>query len=141
MDILLLEKHETLILRRLCALLDAEHVYRELSTILEKETDLDFARVMIEVYIPLLENIHNKRNESFTNENVSSCLLTGSTVVFVQALNLILFTASELEELRALLKQSLSNLEGQDFFVALYSSWCHSPLATISLCLLAQASI
>lgn len=103
MDLLLLEKRGTLILRRLCALLDAEHVYRELSTILEKETDLDFARVMIE------------------------------------ALNLILFTASELEELRALLKQSLSNLEGQDFFVALYSSWCHSPLATISLCLLAQA--
>lgn len=103
MDLLLLEKRGTLILRRLCALLDAEHVYRELSTILEKESDLDFARVMIE------------------------------------ALNLILFTASELEELRALLKQSLSNLEGQDFFVALYSSWCHSPLATISLCLLAQA--
>lgn len=103
MDRLLLEKRGTLILRRLCALLDAEHVYRELSTILEKETDLDFARVMIE------------------------------------ALNLILFTASELEELRALLKQSLSNLGGQDFFVALYSSWCHSPIATISLCLLAQA--
>ncbi|GLJ48313.1 hypothetical protein SUGI_1019740 [Cryptomeria japonica] len=99
----LLEKRGTLILRRLCVLLDAEKVYRELSTILEGEADLDFASVM------------------------------------VQALNLILLTSSELAELRALLKQSLSNKAGEDLFVALYSSWCHSPMATISLCLLAQA--
>eukprot|EP01018_Ginkgo_biloba_P036307 Gb_38749 [translate_table: standard] len=103
LDHSLLEKRGTLILRRLCVLLDAERVYRELSTILEGEADLDFASVM------------------------------------VQALNLILLTSSELAELRALLKQSLSNTAGRDLFVALYTSWCHSPMATISLCLLAQA--
>ncbi|XP_002984143.2 protein VAC14 homolog [Selaginella moellendorffii] len=103
MDNLLLERRGTLALRRLCVLLDAETVYRELATILEGEADLEFATVM------------------------------------VQALNLILLTASELADLRALLKESLTNSQGKDLFVALYSSWCHSPMATVSLCLLAQA--
>ncbi|KAJ9153046.1 hypothetical protein P3X46_026535 [Hevea brasiliensis] len=98
----LLEKRGALIIRRLCVLLDAERVYRELSTILEGEADLDFASIM------------------------------------VQALNLILLTSSELAELRGLLKQSLVNLAGKDLFVSLYASWCHSPMAIISLCLLAQ---
>ncbi|XXG81811.1 hypothetical protein AAC387_Pa09g2376 [Persea americana] len=102
-DHLLLAKRGTLIIRQLCVLLDSERVYRELSSILEGETNLEFASVM------------------------------------VQALNLILLTSSELAELRALLKQSLVNSAGKDLFVSLYSSWCHSPMATISLCLLAQA--
>ncbi|XP_077236032.1 protein VAC14 homolog isoform X2 [Tasmannia lanceolata] len=97
----LLEKRGALIIRRLCVLLDAERVYRELSTILEGEADLDFASIM--------------------------------------ALNLILLTSSELTELRVLLKQSLLTAAGKDLFVSLYASWCHSPMATISLCLLAQA--
>lgn len=101
-DISLLEKRGALIIRRLCVLLDAERVYRELSTILEGEADLDFACIM------------------------------------VQALNLILLTSSELSELRDLLKQSLVNSAGKDLFVSLYASWCHSPMAIISLCLLAQ---
>ncbi|KAG5532062.1 hypothetical protein RHGRI_026619 [Rhododendron griersonianum] len=102
-DTTLLEKRGALIVRRLCVLLDAERVYRELSTILEGECDLDFATIM------------------------------------VQALNLILLTSSELSELRGLLKHSLVNPAGKDLFLSLYSSWCHSPMAIISLCLLAQA--
>jgi hypothetical protein len=38
-----------LIVRRLCVLLGAEKVYREFSTILESEADLDFASVMVQV--------------------------------------------------------------------------------------------
>ncbi|CAK9146249.1 unnamed protein product [Ilex paraguariensis] len=98
----LLEKRGALIVRRLCVLLDAERVYRELSIILEGESDLDFASIM------------------------------------VQALNLILLTSSELAGLRDLLKQSLVNAAGKDLFLSLYPSWCHSPMATISLCFLAQ---
>nr|XP_029117300.1 protein VAC14 homolog isoform X2 [Elaeis guineensis] len=100
---LLLEKRGALIIRRLCVLLDAEHVYREFSASLEGEDDLDFASIM------------------------------------VQALNVILLTSSELSELRALLKKSLVHPAGKDLFISLYSSWCHSSVATISLCLLAQA--
>ncbi|KAK9271914.1 hypothetical protein L1049_002280 [Liquidambar formosana] len=57
----------------------------------------------------------------------------------VQALNLILLTSSELCGLRVLLKQSLVNDAGKDLFVSLYGTWCHSPVAAISLCLLSQA--
>ncbi|KAF2598486.1 hypothetical protein F2Q68_00011151, partial [Brassica cretica] len=99
----LLERRGALIVRRLCVLLDAERVYRELSTILEGEDNLDFASTM------------------------------------VQALNLILLTSPELAKLRDLLKGSLVSREGKELFVALYASWCHSPMAIISLCLLAQA--
>lgn len=58
-----------------------------------------------------------------------------------QALNLILITSTELFDLRALLKQSLVNAAGKDLYISLYSSWCHSPVATLSLCLLAQVGI
>jgi hypothetical protein len=37
------------VLRRLCVLLDAERVYRELGSILEGEADLEFASLMIQV--------------------------------------------------------------------------------------------
>uniref|UniRef100_A0A3Q7FZA7 EF-hand domain-containing protein n=2 Tax=Solanum lycopersicum TaxID=4081 RepID=A0A3Q7FZA7_SOLLC len=99
----LLEKRGALIIRRLCVLLNAERVYRELSTILEGESDLDFASVM------------------------------------VQALNLILLTSPELSDLREDLKQSLIKDSGRDLLLSLYASWCHSPMAMISLCLLAQS--
>lgn len=39
-----------MIIRRLCVLLDAERVYRELSMILEGEADLDFASIMVQVW-------------------------------------------------------------------------------------------
>ncbi|XP_072991145.1 protein VAC14 homolog isoform X1 [Typha latifolia] len=58
--------------------------------------------------------------------------------IMVQALNLILLTSSELAELRAVLKKGLTSSSGKDLFLSLYSSWCHSSMATISLCLLAQ---
>ncbi|KOM45978.1 hypothetical protein LR48_Vigan06g128400 [Vigna angularis] len=102
LDNSLLEKRGALIIRRLCVLLNAERVYRELSAILEGESDLEFASIM------------------------------------VQALNLILLTSSELSEIRDLLKQSLVTPSGKDLYDALYASWCHSPMAIISLCFLAQ---
>ncbi|CAN1154546.1 Protein VAC14 homolog, partial [Linum perenne] len=46
-DISLLEKRGALTIQRLCVLLDAEKVYRELSKILEGEADLDFASMMV----------------------------------------------------------------------------------------------
>ncbi|EJD53971.1 ARM repeat-containing protein [Auricularia subglabra TFB-10046 SS5] len=55
--------------------------------------------------------------------------------VIVQRLNLILITAPELADCRKRLKSA----EGQAFFIALYRSWCHNPVAVFALCLLAQA--
>jgi vacuole morphology and inheritance protein 14 len=55
----------------------------------------------------------------------------------IQSLNLILLTATELHELRSDLK-NLSSDNSQDLFTCLYKSWCHSPTAVFSLCLLSQ---
>ncbi|CAI2177374.1 8966_t:CDS:10 [Funneliformis geosporum] len=56
----------------------------------------------------------------------------------VQNLNSILITSPDLSDLRKRLK-SLETKDGQMLFTALYKSWCHNPVATFSLCLLAQA--
>ncbi|XP_014678213.1 PREDICTED: protein VAC14 homolog [Priapulus caudatus] len=55
----------------------------------------------------------------------------------VQTLNSILLTSKELFELR----NGLKNLKTESccsLFVCLYQSWCHNPVATVSLCFLTQ---
>ncbi|GES94101.1 ARM repeat-containing protein [Rhizophagus clarus] len=56
----------------------------------------------------------------------------------VQNLNSILITTPELSDLRKRLK-NLETKDEQMLFTALYKSWCHNPVSTFSLCLLAQA--
>uniref|UniRef100_UPI00358FE29E protein VAC14 homolog isoform X2 n=1 Tax=Myxine glutinosa TaxID=7769 RepID=UPI00358FE29E len=55
----------------------------------------------------------------------------------VLSLNAILLTASELFELRSQLNR-LHTPESRALFLCLYGSWCHSPVAALSLCLLAR---
>ncbi|XP_021340056.1 protein VAC14 homolog [Mizuhopecten yessoensis] len=55
----------------------------------------------------------------------------------VQSLNTILLTSTELFDIRNQLK-SLSTQESCVLFCCLYQSWCHSPVATVSLCYLSQ---
>ncbi|XP_063801930.1 protein VAC14 homolog isoform X2 [Pseudophryne corroboree] len=55
----------------------------------------------------------------------------------VQNLNSILLTSSELFQLRSQLKD-LQTPESCNLFCCLYRSWCHSPVATVSLCFLSQ---
>ncbi|XP_072013786.1 protein VAC14 homolog isoform X2 [Amphiura filiformis] len=55
----------------------------------------------------------------------------------VQTLNSILLTATELFELRNSLKD-LKTEGSCSLFCWLYKSWCHSPVATVSLCFLTQ---
>lgn len=62
--------------------------------------------------------------------------------LMVQTLNLILLTAPELTSLRRVLKDSFQpagNPADKQVFFALFRSWSHNPVATFSLCLLAQA--
>lgn len=62
--------------------------------------------------------------------------------MMVQTLNLILLTAPELLPLRKALKGSFVDgaaAVDQQTFAALFSCWTHNPVATFSLCLLAQA--
>eukprot|EP00037_Helgoeca_nana_P019458 m.190038 g.190038 ORF g.190038 m.190038 type:complete len:727 (-) comp24873_c0_seq1:1284-3464(-) len=57
--------------------------------------------------------------------------------LMTQMLNLILLTAPELFVLRQQLK-SMKTEESQSFFRVLFTAWCHSPVSTYALCLLAQ---
>ncbi|XP_072519895.1 protein VAC14 homolog isoform X1 [Salminus brasiliensis] len=55
----------------------------------------------------------------------------------VQTLNTILLTSAELFQLRNQLKD-LRAPESCALFCCLYRSWCHNPVATVSLCFLTQ---
>ncbi|XP_072299264.1 protein VAC14 homolog [Eucyclogobius newberryi] len=55
----------------------------------------------------------------------------------VQTLNTILLTSAELFQLRNQLKD-LRTPENCALFCCLYRSWCHNPVATVSLCFLTQ---
>lgn len=72
---------------------------------------------------------------------LSACEDLEFVSLMVQTLNLILMTATELFELRASIKQSLfteDKSEGTQLFITLYNCWCHNPVSTFTLCLLAQ---
>lgn len=58
--------------------------------------------------------------------------------IMITNLNMILITSPELNDFRKRLK-NLETRDGQNLFVSLYRSWCHNAVATLSLCLLAQA--
>ncbi|PWN35625.1 ARM repeat-containing protein, partial [Meira miltonrushii] len=58
--------------------------------------------------------------------------------IMITNLNMILITSPELSDFRKRLK-NLETRDGQNLFVSLYRSWCHNAVATLSLCLLAQA--
>ncbi|TYZ63566.1 hypothetical protein PybrP1_013160, partial [[Pythium] brassicae (nom. inval.)] len=109
----LLETRGSMIVRKLCELLDSTSIYMIFAKVLgagasglETQMDGEFASVM------------------------------------VQTLNLILLTANELEKLREILRRSFqpsATEEDVQVFTALFQSWCHNPIAAFSLCLLAQS--
>jgi len=105
----LLETRGSLIVRKFCVLLNAKSVYIRMAGLL------------------------SKGNTTFSLEFIST---------MVQTLNLVLLTAPELYELRSLLKISFSaeaSEEDRSVFVSLFECWCHNPVSTFSLCLMAQA--
>lgn len=113
----LLETRGNLIIRQLCVSLSPDRIYKTLADCIEKEEDMEFASIMV-------QNLNNN-----------------------------LITAPQLADLRKRLRNletkvcdqknstSKSNKiqEGQNFFTALFKSWCYNAVATFSLCLLAQA--
>ncbi|OQR94721.1 VAC14 family protein [Thraustotheca clavata] len=104
-DSRLLEKRGSMIIRKLCTLLEGKGIYMVLATVLSAHEDLDFVSLM------------------------------------VHTLNLILLTAAELEHLRSILRRSFNEDASQediDVFTTLFKTWCHNPVSTFSLCLLAH---
>lgn len=113
-DRALLETRGSLIVRKFCVLLNAKSVYICMAGLLLSTKDTN--------------------STTFSLEFIST---------MVQTLNLILLTAPELHELRSILKISFSPSEASEedrsVFVSLFNTWCHNPVATFSLCLMAQA--
>ena len=112
----LLETRGSLIIRKLCVLLNAKSVYIRIAVSLSSHG----------------ETVDGEPPDLSTLSFVST---------MVQVLNLILLTASELHELRTTLANTFTkgSEEGRKVFVTLFHCWCHNPVATLSLCLLAQA--
>ena len=97
-----LENRGTLIIKQLCALLNAEYIYRTLAEILSRDSE----------------------NVKFTS-------------IMVRKLNNIMFTSSELFELRVTLR-NIQSPKSATLFECLYLCWAHCPVSTIALCLLAN---
>ena len=137
----LLETRGSIIVRRLCVLLNAKSVYLIMADIISSY------------------DVSPDSGDSFTLEFVAT---------MVQTLNLILLTASELNNLRQLLEESFTGdvsdvasisstgsrgspsrrtgkyvyhakNEGARVFAALFHCWSNNPVSTFSLCLLARA--
>lgn len=111
----LLETRGPLIIRKLCVLLNAKTVY------------LRMARALVNYEIDQkAEDFHEKIQFIGT---------------MVQTLNLILLTAAELHDLRNILSNSFEDHDDRqiEVFTTLFECWCHNPVSTYSLCLLAKA--
>ena len=144
-DRILLENRGSLVVRKLCVLLDSESVYILIAQVLSASCDASEEGAVSESVEkgPSKDQVASVDRISFSVEFVST---------MVQTLNLILLTANELHGLRFLL--SNAGRESGDYtsagrrtktddparvFETLFRCWCHSPVATFSLCLLARA--
>eukprot|EP00494_Astrolonche_serrata_P024372 UN24630 len=80
------------------------------------------------IYRALAQEVANEKDMRFAS-------------LMVQTLNIILLTSPELFELREDIKKSLhsNSKDEQDLFTTLFKTWCFDPIATLSLCLTAQA--
>jgi vacuole morphology and inheritance protein 14 len=108
--------------------------FRDKRTLLEKRGGLSIRNLCLRlscdsIFSALARDVEQQPDARFAS-------------LMVQSLDLILLTAPELAELRALLKGALSPTatpEAREIFTTVYRAWCRNPVSTFSLCLLAQA--
>lgn len=141
-DRALLENRGSLVVRKFCVLLDAESVYTLMAEVLSSSCQLSPEEKRFNVVTDDDSANGPSADEGKAEEPVVFSLEFVSTMV--QTLNLILLTASELHGLRVLLAKAFDqsttvDRKVDDLFDTLFKCWCHSPVATFSLCLLARA--
>mmetsp|Transcript_23242 Transcript_23242/g.80582 ORF Transcript_23242/g.80582 Transcript_23242/m.80582 type:complete len:474 (+) Transcript_23242:787-2208(+) len=113
----LLETRGSLIIRRLCALLDARAIFVSLAGIVSSD---------VLVSTDVSTSVEEAEFRS----------------IMVQTLSLILLTARELDELRVVLVGAVdfdADEDARGVFVNLFNCWAHNPVATLALCLVSQA--
>jgi vacuole morphology and inheritance protein 14 len=154
-DRVLLENRGSLVVRKFCVLLDAESVYMLMSQVLSSSCEGISPKEGI-----FAENIGNDPSCDHGEKGDTPVIFSMEFVsTMVQTLNLILLTANELHGLRVLLANAFEAkdreyndiaikppieenggaMKSVQIFETLFRCWCHSPLATFSLCLLARA--
>jgi vacuole morphology and inheritance protein 14 len=154
-DRVLLENRGSLVVRKFCVLLDAESVYMLMSQVLSSSCEAISSKDGISA-----ENV-GKDPLSDDGEQGDMPVIFPLEFVstMVQTLNLILLSANELHSLRVLLanafeardreyndiaikppiEENSGAMKSVQVFETLFRCWCHSPVATFSLCLLARA--
>lgn len=115
----LLETRGNLIIRQLCINLSPERIYRTLADCLEKEEDVEFASIMVQIL----------------NNNLITAPELAELRKRLRNLETKVSPAYPAKERHLTYRLQ----DGQTFFVALFRSWCYNGVATFSLCLLAQA--
>jgi len=161
-DRMLLENRGSLVVRKFCVLLDAESVYMLMADVLSSSCDIPPGTVPPKEDAFVSEGVEKGPSTSESDEEEVSIKFSIEFVsTMVQTLNLILLTANELHGLRVLLANALELKDWTDYhrditltnpgdehcgtrssvqvFESLFRCWCHSPVATFSLCLLARA--
>jgi len=132
----LLETRGSLIIRKLCVLLNAENVYICMADSLSSYESTLYPTSSEQ------SSQHSTQNSTYGDFSLE---FIGT---MVQTLNLILLTAAELHGLRSILSKSFKDNSSStddedskkpDVFYSLFHCWCHSPASTFAFCLLAQA--
>jgi len=157
-DRMLLENRGSLVVRKLCVLLDAESVYMLMAEVLSSSCEVSSSSSRDEGFVS--EDVEKGPNAESEKEYDSPPIKFSMEFVstMVQTLSLILLTASELHGLRVLLANAFELKEERDYsketspgdehlgtrnsakvFESLFLCWSHSPVSTFSLCLLARA--
>ena len=158
-DRMLLENRGSLVVRKFCVLLDAESVYMLMAQVLSYSCESLPGSITPKEGIAAEDEEKGPSADSETgNMRVIFSMEFVSTMV--QTLNLILLTANELHGLRVILANAVEfqdhdysditmNTPADEFsgttmnsvnvYETLFRCWCHSPVATFSLCLLARA--
>jgi vacuole morphology and inheritance protein 14 len=116
----LLESRGTFIIRRLCLLLDPQVIYVSIADLLGKETNKEFVALLVEL---LTLTLFTSPETSGLREMIRSCL---SEEVMQE------------EEGTSFDEAKEKNAEAIAVFSCLYQTWTTNPIATFTLCLLAE---
>lgn len=115
----LLTSRGTLVIRELCALLDAERVYTAIARLLPgKQLGMPFTCGCICL-------------------TLNGCTPEPTSTI-VQILNELLLTSSHLFALRQQLQTSVKTPDGVALFETIFRAWSYNPAAALSLCLLCE---
>ena len=160
-DRTLLENRGSLVVRKFCVLLDAESVYMLMAEVLSSSCENNHSNASNKDDSVITDDVEKGPStiDPLSKYDESAVYSVEFVSTMVQTLNLILLTASELHGLRVLLAKAFetkdSDLDeltlssphdelsgtrtGVQVFCSLFRCWCHSPVATFSLCLLGRA--